>query len=739
MLSRLRSLHFVPYWLAILCAGTAHLALQSKAPAQCHSSSSSLAPGNGAAAVLQIPSSRSVAPSRQAASGGISGESNHRSWPAFDQSLVFVQLPPKNGSDRRQPANQAPLGIDYGEGGRIILREKDGTLRVLSSQFHSAADPDVSFDGQRILFAGKKNASDRWTIYEMRSDGSDIRQVAHVAGDCRQPGYQSQLNTLVAERPWYQITFVSDVAGELNEQGSARSTNLYSCKLDGSLVTRLTFNPSGNMDPSLSQDGRLIFSSWQRSRLDRGLLGRVGLFAINLDGTDLALFSADEGAPIKRMPCSTAGGLGIFIEPSQATWDGAGMLSSVSLRRNLHSYRAITRKGDGLFHSPSPLPDGTILVSRRPLDDSGTHGIYRLDPFTGRHILIFDDPAHHDIQAKLLAARPEPDGRSTSVFVPTGDVDDPAKASHTPSNPMGKLYCLNAYISDLDRSVWMPPGGIKRLRVLEGVPRRIGDSPDGLSGPRGFGEKVRQEICIPPLVPRRILGDIPLEDDGSFNIQVPADIPIELQLLDTDGMMLRSCGWIWVKNNEPRGCIGCHEDGELTPENVLVAALKRASIPLTLPPDKRRSVDFTRDVLPIIEKRCASCHGPDRPLRLDGGIETDLENGAAWFNRAYASLMAAHNPAGAASPFGRYVHAGRARTSPLIWHLFRRDTSRPWDLHEGNRAAQPTPMPPSGSEPLSDRERRVLIEWIDTGAPWKGASAWESLPTPVNPSDERKR
>ena len=56
---------------------------------------------------------------------------------------------------------------------------------------------------------------------------------------------------------------------------------------------------------------------------------------------------------------------------------------------------------------------------------------------------------------------------------------------------------------------------------------------------------------------------IAVEEDGSFNLEVPANTPIELQLLDDDGMALRRCGWIWAKNHEPRGCIGCHEDGEL--------------------------------------------------------------------------------------------------------------------------------------------------------------------------------
>ena len=41
----------------------------------------------------------------------------------------------------------------------------------------------------------------------------------------------------------------------------------------------------------------------------------------------------------------------------------------------------------------------------------------------------------------------------------------------------------------------------------------------------------------------------------------------DVELLDEAGMALRSCGWIWVRNRETRGCIGCHEDGERAPEN----------------------------------------------------------------------------------------------------------------------------------------------------------------------------
>ena len=130
----------------------------------------------------------------------------------------------------------------------------------------------------------------------------------------------------------------------------------------------------------------------------------------------------------------------------------------------------------------------------------------------------------------------------------------------------------------------------------------------------------------------------------------------------------------FLQPGETRGCIGCHEDGERTPENRFVKALDGPSIALTLPPDKRRSVDYGRDVRPIVSARCStsSCHADGL---TDDGI-------------------------------GNYVNPGSARTSPLIWHIFGRDTSRPWDADPAGEAV--TKMPPSVAGALTDELRRGL-------------------------------
>jgi len=591
------------------------------------------------------------------------------SHPRLETAFVVTQLHVGAEAERQGPVVSGTLRADFGEGARLVMVYPDCSTKLLSDGFHSACDPEVSFDAAHILFAGKRTPDDKWSIYEMAIDGSNVRRVINRTTDCRSPRYQATLFILASPEPWYQLTFVSSEKDVLNECGVGPAMSLYSCKLDGSAVRRLTFNLSSDMDPFVMPDGRLLFAAWQRARLDRGLLGCVALFGVNIDGTDYAAFCTDEGGRIKHMPCVTTKALVVFVEAGSVPWDGSGRLACVTLARPLHSYRPVTSDSDGLFHSPSPLPDGTILVSRRSADGTDTHGVYRLDPYTGQSFglaqdkfeLIFDSPDYHDIQAKAVYPRPEPDGRSSVV---------------TEDDPNGKLYCLNVYISDLENREWLPVGEAVRLRVLEGIAVKTQNSK-------------RKTQNFVPLAQRRILGEIDVEKDGSFNIEVPANTPIELQTLDADGMALRSCGWIWAKNHEPRGCIGCHEDGELTPENVLVSAVTRPSIKLTLPAERRRTVDFRRDVMPIIAQKCARCHENSKLKTRDLKLESS-----------------------------KYIDPGRARTSPLIWRIFGRNTSRPWDETFSPQSGTVDQMPPAGSAALTADEKRTFVEWIDMGGLW---------------------
>jgi hypothetical protein len=570
--------------------------------------------------------------------------------------IVFCQLPVEE-TVGLGPRADGVLRADYGNGGRLIVLEPDGSSRILIPDFHSACDPEVSFDGGRILFAGKRRSTDPWNIWEIEADGSDLRQVTDEIDDCRAPIYLSTFYTITSAEPWYTILFVRD-DGVLNEEGSAPGTSLYTVRLDGSELHRITFNLSNETDPFLMVDGLVLFAGWQNRVRDGWPRGRISLFGVHTDGIDYSLFGGLQGGGIQHMPTVGTDGTVLFVEADSVGWDGAGHLASLRTQRPHHTYRRLTGSPEGLFHSPSPLADGSFLVSRRPADGSGTHGIYRFEPVAGRLDLLHDAADSHELDAKALAPRPQPDGRSSTV---------------QPESPTGKLYCLNAYESDEQMAPMVEPGTIRRVRVIEGLPATAG---------------------------RRLLGEAPVEADGSFHVDIPADLPVQLQILDDDGMALSTCGWIWTRPREFRGCIGCHEDPELTPENRFVEAAGRPADQLTPPAESRRSVTFKDQVMPIIETRCASCHAdPETPFPF---LSTAGESRA---KDAFVALMAAD---------GRFIDPGRARTSYLIWLLFGRDTSRRWD-RDGAGARD---VSASHLDLLNEDERRTFVEWIDLGARW---------------------
>ncbi len=611
--------------------------------------------------------------------------------PDFDSPILATQLPIRTAAEQSASSSGGMLPNAWGVGGQIVLLSPGAPPHVLPTGLHSACDPQLSFDGKQLLLAGRKSAEDSWNIYEMTVDGSGLRQITRGIGDCRNPNYQSDYYQISDEDvAWRQITFVRSSSDERNEYGTAPVTSIYSCKLDGTDVTRLTFNLSSDRDPHLTWDGRLVYASWQRRTLQHGLPGRIVLLGINVDGTDGGPMVVDSGRRIKQMPCSTSNGLLIFVEADRVAWDGAGALSCVSLRRPIHTYRQLTQPADGLFHSPSALPDGKILVSRRTADGTEPHAVYRFDPDSKQMDRLFGDAQHHYLQAQCVAERPLPDGRSSSV---------------NKSDPRGKLFCMDVYTNDLNKSSWMPRGAVKKVRILQGIPRSM---PDSAGDTAGNARKLAE---------RRLLGEVPVEADGSFHVEIPANTPIELQLLDEDEISLRSCGWIWTPNHFNQGCIGCHEDPELTPENRMVLALEKPAAPAFPPEPLRPAIDFRRDLMPVIQQKCLPCHGPEgSPPLLTDAVPSSSDAAATQSARVvYERLLASAEPAGPPHR-GQYVDPGRARTSPLVWHLFGRNLARPWDAPATDLPAQP--IPPDATISLTAEERVNFVKWIDFGASW---------------------
>ena len=114
------------------------------------------------------------------------------------------------------------------------------------------------------------------------------------------------------------------------------------------------------------------------------------------------------------------------------------------------------------------------------------------------------------------------------------------------------------------------------------------------------------------------------------------------------------------------------------------------------------AIEFNRDIRPILSDNCFHCHGPD-PKERKAGLRLDTEEGAIGREPSSAAIVRG-NPEG----------------SELIRRIHHEDPSER--------------MPPADSrKQLSEREKQLLSDWIQAGAPWQGHWAFEAPRRPSLP------
>ena len=601
--------------------------------------------------------------------------------------IIFTQIP-VDEVQFTAPRDQAfSPAKRYTKNCRIVsLISSAAEPTNLTPEFYSASDPDVSFDGQYIIFSGRQKAKDYWQIWKMKIDGSEKIQITKEAGDCIMPVYAGNRFYLNDPKPTPQIIYSGTAHNWKNNLESGPVYSLYATDALGKTIRRLTFNLYSDFSPDVLPNGRIVFSSLQLSGKENIPRGKLSLFAINNDGTDLMTFYGNHVKPVYKNGnhISDYDHRIYFIESDKPDMLGGGDIAYLSQRRPLHSYQKITRTANGTYHSPCPLPDGGLLASFRQNQPDNAYALYRFDPETGEQVeQILETPGWHCLDAQIRAPHPMVKGRSNWLI---------------PGAATGVFYCLNSYQTNFIRNEEIKSGDFKYVRIIEGLP--------GIKkGPPGSAADTWSEGLIQS-TPVRIVGVAPVEPDGSFHVRVPAKIPLTFQLLDDHQMTIaRQNTWTWVMGNENRGCIGCHEDRELSPVNALVAAVTKPPVELTAGIDERRTIDFRHQIAPLIIAKCATpqCH-------VTGKATPNLEHKQAQLNsvEVYKSLL--RSVAGRAGEY--YIVPGYAKRSPLVWHLFGRRLTNGNTNYTGVVAQ----MPPK--YPLSDEEKLLFIEWIDLGARW---------------------
>lgn len=134
----------------------------------------------------------------------------------------------------------------------------------------------------------------------------------------------------------------------------------------------------------------------------------------------------------------------------------------------------------------------------------------------------------------------------------------------------------------------------------------------------------------------RVLGTVPVEEDGSAYFEVPAMRNLMMVAMDKEGNSIkRMQSFVTVQPGETVSCVGCHENRtETSFRNTNLMALKRAASQIEQPKHTPEIFHFERDVQPVLDAHCVGCHDTENragDLVLNGDL-------SPWFNQAYVSI-----------------------------------------------------------------------------------------------------
>ena len=604
--------------------------------------------------------------------------------------LAFVEVPGSAQEALGGAIHNTILADAYVTGMQVILADPAdvaGTRQLVSEGFTCAADPAFSADGTRLAFAARGAEDPFFQIWEwVEGEPGGLQRLFEIEADCIQPEFL----------PDGGIVFASSLAGENEEHGGLRSFSLYRWEPGDAAPTRLTFNPSSDFDPFVLPDGRIAYSSWQHVGNHFWPRGNVALMLINSDGTGIFPLTGNHREGWLRRGAAVVGTTQIaFVEAPRFEQFGAGRLLTTDLNDAFAAYEAFPGAEDLTVNAVRWFTTGVRVLSAR--DDSRSFGLWMQS--SSEVEVLYDPPGTHELDP-VVGPIPYAQDTRFSVVVP--------------DKSYGYLMVLDCYETDRSDQHPLEEGSIRAVRVIEGLPPQLASQ----TAATARDWEVREPHA--PYIPSRILGEVEPDPDGSVYLKVPADRPLRLQLIDTDGFARRNeRAWFWVRPHERRVCIGCHEDRELTPRNQSPLAAGREPADLT-DPSGWRTVSFEEDIEPILESGCgiAGCHSPPDPtaglnLTPMDPLAAAREQTSANLHPAFVGLMKPQigKPR---SVGGRLIHPGDALSSPLIWWLEGRRLAPDYEPAPFDR---PMMKPHPDENPVADSLVARFKTWIDLGAP----------------------
>jgi hypothetical protein len=551
------------------------------------------------------------------------------------------------GNGKPDESNLYVLDTTTGEVG-IVFQAEGGSIR----------DPHVHYDGRTTLFSYRPAGSDYYNLYEIQIDGAGLRQVTHGSHDDYEAAYL----------PDDDIVFVSTRSKRWVGCWMTQVGTLFRCDRRGGNMRPLSFNCEHDNTPAVLPDGRILYTRWEY--VDRSQVGYHQLWAMNPDGTAVtAHFGNQEHYPlfIGARPIPGRSDLLLIDSPGHGRTDHRGHVCTISPDHGPDSrlgYRRLTPQA--AYNDPAPIGDTAFLVAQNKRILLGTYdgNLTPVLTYTGGAALHEPVPVLARPRERILADRTDPrQGTGRMLLM---DV-------HSGRNMEGVL-----------------PGQIRKLLVLETLPK-----------PVNFSGGMDLTSWMGTFMLERVLGTVPVEEDGSAYFEVPAGRPVLFVALDEHDLSVkRMQSFTNVMPGETLGCIGCHEPRTQIPPSAEGIPLAMKRPPSRIEPfrDFPDVIDFRRDVQPVLNRHCASCHNDEEP---QGHVVLTEDLGTTW-SISYFTLLAAGQVADGRNGFGnqkpRTIGSSASRLMSKI------DGSH-YDVK------------------VTSEEWRMLWLWLEIGAPYAGTYA----------------
>jgi len=582
-----------------------------------------------------------------------------------------------------------------------------------------ARDPEVGFDGRKILFSMRKDKADDYHIYEMDLDDAvrckGVRQLTSGS-------HLSDIDPIYL--PDGRIVFASTREPKVCQCNRHIMANLFKMDADGSNLHQIGRNTLFEGHPFLMPDGTILYDRWEY--VDKHFGPAFSLWTVNPDGTNHVLFYGNNAwSPGAIVDARIIPGTQRFVATFGSCHDRPwGAIAVVERTRGLDGLTPVVRSwpaditpqlsnrrdyGNGRgrghpmgwqidtfkrlktkYEDPYPLSEKYFLCSR--MVEGERTGIFLIDVF-GNEVLVHAE-ALGCYDPMPIRPRPRP------PVVPSRR--DLAKKE-------GLYYVVDVYVgSGMER---VKRGTIKWLRIVEAPPKLFWTHTlwniDATQAPAMNWNCTNN---------KRVLGKVPVESDGSAYFAVPADTFVSFQLLDENNMMVQSMrSGTMIQPGETTGCVGCHENRLATVQNGQVAKAMRRS-PSRIQPwyGPPREFNYLTEVQPVFDKHCVKCHDRGKP----GGKKLNLSGDVGLaFNTSYLELRRKSalrwfpDPPGGKKLLVKAVDDGPAEAlPPYAWGSHR---SKLVDVIRGKH----------NDAKLDKESIDRIVTWIDINAPYYGSYA----------------